>query len=64
MIGDFYSKLAKREKILFFAAFLFTLIAFMDRFVLGPILQQQKLLQAEIDVKLQTIRNLQKNWHS
>ena len=56
MLGDFYSKLAKREKLVLFAAFFCALTALMDRLVLGPILSQQKLLQAEIDTKVQTIR--------
>lgn len=56
MIGGFYSKLAKREKVLFLIAFLFVSSALMDRFVVGPILKEQKVLEMEIAGKLQTIR--------
>lgn len=54
--ADFFSKLGKNEKMLVVVAFLFVMTAFMDRLVLGPILAQQKLLEAEAQTKIQTIR--------
>lgn len=56
MVDDFFSKLAKREKVLVFVAALFVMMVIIDRFVLGPILLELKSMQAEIDSKLRTIR--------
>lgn len=56
MISDFYSKLGKNEKLLVAVAFLFVSAAVMDRLVLGPILSQLKVLEAEIDSKTQMIQ--------
>lgn len=58
-LDDFFSKLAKREKLLMIAAFLFVMLTIMDRVILGPVLEQQSTLQSEIDSKMKTIhRNL------
>ena len=55
-ISDFYSKLGKQEKMLMIIALFFLLMAFMDRLILGPILAQQKILEGDVAVKLQTIK--------
>ncbi len=56
MLKEFYEKRSKNEKLLVLAAFLTIVILFMDWFVLGPIMAQMKLLDAEIEAKSQTIR--------
>ena len=59
-ITDFYSKLSHQEKMMLVVAFFFVMLAIMDRFVLGPILSQQKILEGEVGVKLQTIKRNQR----
>ncbi len=56
MIQDFFSKLGKQERILVFIAGFFVLFAILDRVVLGPILSQIKVLDAEIEAKSQMVR--------
>ncbi len=55
-ITNFYSKLAKKEKMTMLIAFFFVMLAVMDRLILGPILVEQKTLEGEVAVKLQTIK--------
>ncbi|PIQ86871.1 MAG: hypothetical protein COV74_03300 [Candidatus Omnitrophica bacterium CG11_big_fil_rev_8_21_14_0_20_45_26] len=55
-INDFYNKLQKKEKILIIAAIICVLMLLMDLLVLGPILAEQKVLDAEIDAKSQAIK--------
>lgn len=56
MIQEFISKLAKRERILVFASVAMIFLAFMDRAILGPILQQIKILDASIEAKTQMLK--------
>jgi len=56
MIDAFYAKLGRREKLLFIVAFSCVVMVLMDRLVIGPILSQMKLMDAEIAVKTQTVR--------
>lgn len=56
MINEFYAKLSKNEKLLLLIASCCVILVLMDQLVLGPILSQIKLLDAEIKAKSQTIR--------
>ena len=56
MIDVFYAKLGKREKILFIGAFCCVVMVGMDRFLIGPILSQMKMMDDEIATKTQTVR--------
>ena len=56
MIGAFYAKLSKNEKLLLIIAACCVAFVLMDRLLLGPILAQIKLLDAEIKASSQTIR--------
>ena len=60
IVSDFYSKLSKNEKMLMILSFFFVVAAIMDRLILGPILSEQKVLDREVGVKLQTIRRSQR----
>ncbi len=56
---DFYEKMSKSERTLFFVTAGFVGIALMDAFILGPILSKTKVMDAEIEAKKETIkRNL------
>lgn len=55
-IGKIYSELTPIGKVLFVLAMLGIFFATMDRLVLGPILSQMKILDAEIDAKTETVR--------
>ncbi len=56
MIDAFYAKLKGRERVLFVAAVSCVVMVLMDRLVIGPILSQMKLMDAEISAKTQTVR--------
>lgn len=56
MIDAFYAKLKGRERTLFVVATVCVVMVLMDRLVIGPILSQMKLMDAEILAKTQTVR--------
>jgi len=59
MLKDFLEKLSKKEKTLLFVTAGFISLAFLDAFVLGPILSRSHIMDAEIHAKEETIkRNL------
>ncbi len=59
MISKYYSKLSQRERMVLFATMGCLFLLAMDRIVLGPILAQMKVLDAEIQMKTEIIhRNL------
>jgi hypothetical protein len=55
-IDEFYAKLTQKQKILFLTACLFFLLALMDRMVLGPIIAQLKIYDAQIWAKQESLR--------
>ncbi len=58
-IEEFYGKLGQREKIMFLVSLTLVLLALMDRLVLGPIMEQMKVLDGQIWAKQQKVnRNL------
>jgi hypothetical protein len=56
MIQAMYTKLSPKEKMLFFGAVAGIFLVAMDQIVLGPILSQMKVLDAEIQAKTETIQ--------
>lgn len=59
MIKNFYDKLSKNEKMLFFVTLGFISLALLDAFLLGPILSRSHVMDAEIHAKEEIIkRNL------
>lgn len=58
-VGKVYSDLSPIGRILFVVAFILLFLTLMDRMVLGPILSQMKIMDAEIEAKKETVkRNL------
>jgi len=55
-VSEFYSKLQKKEKILVIVASVFILMLLMDLAVVGPVLAQLKILDAEIAAKIDAIQ--------
>lgn len=55
-LAKMFSELSPIGKSLFIAAFACLLLAFMDRLILGPILTEMKVMDAEIEAKKETVR--------